>query len=530
MNTRLLLFATAASLVLCSCAAPPRRVPVGALTASDFEATIAGIRQTDPTSPALLNARLAYGEFLLSRGPGPCAQRLVLAQEQLGAIAASPEARVMFPQGWARAADLEYRLHLVRAECGSAADRRDDLLAAIAAARRAVGLYRNAFDYRAMVVMQFDVAVTLHRVGDDAAALTALQGALDMDREYAFEDDARQNYELLLTWRGQPAGPAQVAALMQDFPKREATLHFAWHASDAQIAVEQHRTFLEDDRVLHSHAAAAFEQRIAAQPGGGWAVSYVHRPDRYDPGVWPTDPGTQKHRWLLPPALLSAVDFKVSAKGELQGVTDAKALAARLTARVKKVVKAGAPSHHSSHEAEGETFDNATVPPGLLEAGTAQDYQLGTAMWIGARLEQGVWYELSAPLALPGMPQFVVQQRVEFAFTRRVPCTTGLPTPTCVEIVLHATPDEKSLHDVLMDITDPNDRFVDYDASIDARIVVDPATLLPYAQEEQVFWFASLGNGKGDALLESDHLVATTKYGPEGQARPRTLQSLIPRP
>ena len=67
---------------------------------------------------------------------------------------------------------------------------------------------------------------------------------------------------------------------------------------------------------------------------------------------------------------------------------------------------------------------------------------------------------------------------------------------------------------MLTDITDPDGRFVDYDASIDARIVVDPATLLPYAQEEQIYWFASLGNGKGDALLESDHLVSTTKYGP----------------
>lgn len=486
-----------------------------ALAASDFDRTIARIRQTDPASPTLLNARLAYGEFLLSRARGPCAERLVLAQEQLGSVAASPKTRVMFPQGWARVADLEYRLHLMRAECGSSADRRDDLLAAVAAARRAVGLYRSAFDYHSMVIMQFDVGVTLRQLGENAAALAALQGALDMDREYGFDDDARQNYQLLLSWRGQPAGPAQVAALMQDFPKREAILHFAWHPSDAQIAVEQHRTFLEDDRVVHSRAAAAFERRIAAQPGGGWTVSNAHRLTAYDPGVWPTDPGPQKDRWQLPPALLAAADFKVSTTGELQGVTDSRALAARLSARVEKVIKAGAPSGDHPDKAKSETFDeaSATLSPGLLEAGTAESYQLETAMWVGARLEQGVWYELSAPLSLPGMPEFVVQQRIEFAFTRRVPCTSGIATPTCVEIVLHATPDKKSLNDVLTDITDPNDRFVDYDASTDARIVVDPATLLPYAREEQVFWFASLGNGKGDALLESDHLLATTQYG-----------------
>ena len=64
------------------------------------------------------------------------------------------------------------------------------------------------------------------------------------------------------------------------------------------------------------------------------------------------------------------------------------------------------------------------------------------------------------------MPQFVVRQRIEFAFTRKVPCA-------------HRG---------------------------------DPATLLPYSREEQVYWFASLGNGEGRAILESDHLVCTTKY------------------
>jgi tetratricopeptide (TPR) repeat protein len=483
---------------------------------SDFEATIARIKRTDPASPALLNAQLAYGEFLLSEAQGPCTRRLVLAQEQLGSVQASHETRLMFPDGWARAADLEYRLHLLRAECGSQTDRRDDLLAAAAAARRAVKLYRNAFDYRSMAIMQFDVGVTLRRLGDNTAALAALQAVLDMDREFGLADDARQNYGLLLTWQGQPGGPARVAALMQDFPKRATTLRFAWHPSDAQVALEERRTFAEDDRLVHSHAAAAFERRIVAQPGGGWIVSYAHRLTRYDPGIWPSEPIPQKERLLLPPVRFPAVDFKVSATGELQGVTDSKAFAARLSARVDKLIRAGGPARDHQQDTMNEALDRASIAlaPGLLEAGTAENYQLETAMWAGAKLEQGVWYQLSAPLSLPGMPEFVVSQRIEFAFTRMVPCTTGIAAHSCVEIVLHATPDKKSLDDVLADISEPDDRFVDYDASTDARIVVDPATLLPYAREEQIYWFASLGNGKGDALLESDHLVSTTKYGP----------------
>lgn len=514
MYARLLLLCAATSLLAC-CAAPTRRPQTSVPQVSDFEATIARIRQTDPASPALLNAQLAYGEFLLNGAKGPCARRLVLAQEQLGSVQASHVTRLMFPDGWARAADLEYRLHLLRAECGSQTDRRDDLLAAVAAARRAVKLYRNAFDYRSMAIMQFDVGVTLRRLGDNTAALAALQAVLDMDREFGLADDARQNYELLLTWQGRPAGPARVAALMQDFPKRVAALRFAWHPSDAQVALEERRTFLEDDRLVHSHAAAAFERRIAAQSGGGWIVSYAHRLTRYDPGVWAAELAPQKERLMLPPVLFPAVDFKVSATGELQGLTDSKAFAARLSARVDKLIRARGPTRDHQRNTLNEAVERASVAlaPGLLEAGTAENYQLETAMWAGAKLEQGVWYQLSARLSLPGIPQFVVSQRIEFAFTRRVPCTAGIAPQMCVEIVLHATPDKQSLDDVLTDISDPNDPF-DYDASTDARIVVDPATLLPYVREEQIYWFASLGNGTGQALLESDHLVSTTRYGP----------------
>lgn len=515
MNARPLLLCAAACLFAGSCAAPTRRPSPSTTQTGDFAAAIARIKRTDAASPALLNAQLAYGEFLLSRAKGPCAQRLVLAQEQLGSVDASLETRVMFPDGWARSADLEYRLHLVRAGCGSKTDRRDDLLAAAAAARRAVKLYRNSFDYESMVIMQFDVGVTLHRLGDNTAALAALQAALDMDREYGFEDDARQNYQLLLTWRGQPAGPPQVAALMRDFPKRQATLRFAWHAADAQVTLEQRRTFLEDDRVVHSRASATFERRTAAQAGGGWSVSYTHRLTRYDPGVWPSEADPKRKTPLvLPPALLFTADFKVSAGGELQSIADANGFAARLSAQVGKLIRAGAPSRDPRHEALNEALDRASgaLAPGLLEAGTAENYQLETAMWSGAKLEQGVWYALSAPLSVPGMPQFVVQHRIEFAFTRTVPCTAGAATQRCVEIVLHATPDRKSLNDVLADISDPDEPFVDYDTSTDARIVVDPATLLPYAREEQVYWFASLGNGEGHAVLESDHLVSAIRY------------------
>lgn len=473
--------------------------------------------RADPGSPASLDAELAYAGYLLSGVPGStCGERLNLAQEQIGSVAANPKTRAMFPGGWSLVADLEYRQHLARATCLGRMDRRDELLAALEAARRAVGLYRIEFDYHSMVVMQFDSAVTLHQLGDEAAALAALEAALRMDREYGFRDDARENYELLLTWRGEPAGARQVASLMRDFPRRRATFKFGWHPTDARIALDRRRVVLSEGEIAYSRAAAAFEGHITAGQGGGWTVSYAHRLAAYEPGVWPIKQSTKLPQLAFSPAPLAALDFKVSATGGFDGVTDSKSFAARLSARTAALIRAGSPPGHDGLAATKDALETAAeaVSPGILEAETAENYQLQTAMWIGATLEQGVWYEMSAPLLLPGTPLFVVPQRIEFAFTRMVPCTAGAAEKRCVEIVIHATPDQTTVNNLLADMggASPEYRYMDYAASIDARIVVDPMTLFPYAREERIYWYVSVSRRADDKILQSEHLVSTTQY------------------
>lgn len=518
MSANRLLFCALISLLACSCSTPGSRESANVSPATYLPAAIAHIEQTNPGSPALLNARLAYGEFLLSGASGPCAQRLVLAQEQLGSVESSLEGRALFPDGWAHAADLEYRLHLARADCGGQADRRDDLLAAADAARRAVKLYRNTFDYRSMVVMQFDAAATLRRLGDSAGAIVALQAALGMDREYGFADDARQNYKLLLAWRGRPAGARQVAQLMRDFPKRQAILKFGWHAGDARVTLQNSRDCLDDGQIIHDRAVAAYERHVNADPGGGWDITYARRLTRYEPGVWPSGKtSAQTAELYFPPVRLPALDFKVSATGEFEGVTNSKTFSARLIARTNGLIKAGAPPDGVGHDTVTRAVAAAAIAlsPGMLEATTSESYQLETAMWVGAKLEQGVWYQMSAPLILPGLSQVVLQQQIEFAFTRMVPCTADAAAQSCVEIVIHATPDKDALQDLGADLAGMIEgaTFFDYDASIDGRIVVDPATLRSYEHEERVYWYASAGKTLDDQLLESDHLVSTTTYG-----------------
>ncbi len=210
--------------LLCSCSTPHQR--------------------NNLDSPDVLKAQLNYAESLLSGDRGSCEIRLERAQQQLGSVGANPKTRVMYPEGWATVADLEYRLHLARAECLGETYRDEELRIAVDSARRAVELYRNLFDYHSMVVMQFDASVALHDLGESSAAITALEGALDMDREYGFADDAVENYKLLLTWRGEPASNPQVATLMQDFPKRQVVMKFGWSARAAQMTLESRRACL----------------------------------------------------------------------------------------------------------------------------------------------------------------------------------------------------------------------------------------------------------------------------------------------
>jgi hypothetical protein len=494
----------------CACSAPPRQAQTGAPHASDFEATIARIGQTDPGSPAVLSAQLSYAEFLLDDAPGPCAKRLERAQEQLGSVGANPKVRVMFPDGWARATELEYRLYLARAACGSETNRENELRTAVAAARRAVELYRNAFDYHSMALMQVAVGTALHQLGETAAP-AELETALDMDREYGFQDDARENYKLLLSWRGELADDARIAGLMQDFPQRRAVLKFGWHPSDARITLESHREYLVNGQIAASRASATFERRVAADGDGGWSVSHAHRLTQYEPGVWPTTQGLQPPQLVFRPAAAPAADFKVSATGEFKGVTDyTNGFAARLVARTEELIRAAAPPGDRARRLTSAALEAAAVSfsPGMLEAATAESYQLETAMWIGATLDQGVWYEISAPLSLPGTPQTVVEHRIEFAFTRTVPCTAAAATPTCVELVMRATPDKEALDQVTADAS-----LTAYSTSIQARIVTDPTTLLPYAREARVYWYAASSDGGRDSVLQSEHLVSTTSYG-----------------
>jgi hypothetical protein len=173
---------------------------------------------------------------------------------------------VVLPQGLARAADIEYQIHTALASCAglpdASANRDAELRAALEAAQHAAALYQDSFDYPAMVTMQFNAALTYRSLGDNAGAMTALEAVIEADREYGFSDDALENYGLLLRWSdsGRDPDPERVAALMRDFPRRSATLSFAWVPGSEGRLLEGYPIGAAQRRLQPNHQPRQFQK------------------------------------------------------------------------------------------------------------------------------------------------------------------------------------------------------------------------------------------------------------------------------
>jgi tetratricopeptide (TPR) repeat protein len=480
-------------------------------SANQFAAAIDSFNALDPQSPNTLNARLAYARFLTRLEGGDCRAHLDEAQKQLDAATADRAFVVVIPSGPALVADIEYQLHLARASCGAGAALRDqELHAALESAQRAVDLYRDAFDAVSMVTMQFNVGVTYHNLGDDAAALAALRTTLDLDREYGFADDAEDNYELLLQWSDEDAGPEQVAERMQDFPQRTATLTFGWFESDAKVGLQSDVSLLAGTESVHIRGSRSAQRQVRRRLGS-WRVSYQLDQPHFETGDLPTDDLLALHfASSLARMLAQFHDFSVSRNGdfghsssefkfEWRARADIKALAGDFRSRGldSKGRHSSQPAHLFVAAAE------AALSPEATETQIAEDYNLAAGTWIAATLEQGVWYDMTASLSLPIIGNSFVH-KIQFTYSRPVPCTPDSSDASCIEIVLHAAPDPailRGLQTVQLQLW----------SATSMRLVTDPKTLQPYSCEirRHAYWSNGVP-GPDHSLFESEKTVVSS--------------------
>jgi hypothetical protein len=484
----------------------------------DFEDAIAALDMIDPNAPAALAARLEYADVLAGSAGDDCQQRLDEAQSILDGVGAKPAFAVALPGGRARAENTEYRIHLARASCGSNSPSRDsELREALGAAQRAVELYRDALDYRSAVISQFNAAGAHHLLGDDELSIAALQIAIDMDREYGFHQDAEDNNQLLMRWKsGDGAAAHSAAGGMQDFPQRSVALKFGWIPCDADAQIQLDLSRAAADKVNRASGAASAKVHIRKNYGP-WLESYGPITAVNDADVKSNGAADLSLLAILfTRALRQHPEIVVSHNGDLLEVVDSRKAARQLSAATRALIRGRAPAREIAARLSVHAGDeiDAAFAPDAIEAKAEEDYSLATGAWIGATLDQGVWYRMSAALIMPGVDNVLLPNDMEFAYTRNVPCTADSAAPSCVEIVLHATPQEEPLGRWLEQLTHnlklPRGQTVHYWSTSYLRIVTDPNTLMTYATDGRRYWYASAGGADPNLTTTASESVVTT--------------------
>lgn len=487
-------------------------------TPKDFEDAIAALDKTDPNAPAALAARLEYADDLAGSAGDDCRQRLDKAQSILDGVGANPAFVVALPGGRAREENTEYRIHLARASCGGNPPSRDaELRDALAAAQRAVELYRDALDYRSAAISQFNAA-SIHRLlGDTDLSAASLEIAIEMDREYGFRRDAEDNGQLLARWKADDgAAPDSAAGGMQDFPHRSVTMKFGWTPCDADIEIQLDFSRAAAGKVNRASGTASLKSRFRK----------THRPwlESYEPAIAVNDADVKPNgaadlsllAVLFTRAFRQHPDIIVSHNGELLQVADSRKAAGLLAEATRALIRDRAAAGESAAllSSHADSDIGVAFAPGTIEAKAAEDYNLATGAWIGATLDQGVWYRMTAALILPGADDVLLPNDIEFAYTRNVPCTADSAAPSCVELVLHATPQEEPLDNLLEQMTHnlqlPRGRALRYWATSYLRIVTDPNTLMTHASDARRYWYSSVGGTDPNSEVTASERVLTT--------------------
>jgi hypothetical protein len=485
-------------------------------TARQYIAAIDSFNALDPQSPDSLDARLAYANFLTRIDSGDCRAHLDEAQIQLDVAKENRALAVVLPDAAARVAALEYLLHSARASCGASATVRDqELHAALESAQRAVDLYREAFDAVSLVTMQFNAGVAYHELGDADAAAAALRKTLDLDREYGFADDASENYRLLLQWNNEDAGPDQVAARMSDFPQRSATLSFGWRESDATLTLQSDVSQLAGADLVHFKASRTARRHVR-KGLDSWVVSHDLDNPHFELGELPANEMLESSfANSLARVLVHYHDFRLNRSGDFDQIKGDFRFWSRARADAKALARDLGPLNLASKSAHSTPLArridaalNESLLPEAIEAQTAEDYNLDTGTWIGATLEQGVWYDMTAALFLPLAPQVFLSHKIQFTYSRSVPCISGSPQTSCIEIVLRAAPDpailKASLDSLARKAHLPHGQVPRLWSVITMRLVTDPATLRTYTRQTR--WHAYWSNGVSgpdQSLMES---------------------------
>jgi hypothetical protein len=142
-----------------------------------------------------------------------------------------------------------------------------------------------------------------------------------------------------------------------------------------------------------------------------------------------------------------------------------------------------------------------------------ENYILDTGIWIGGKLEHGAWMETKQVLSMNGTPSGYVEQRVRVSLARWLPCFTGRPPTSCVELLLDARPLPEAIDAIAKRMADEGQGRLDYVGETRRRLVVDPATLMLYESQSLRMSYLALTKDKQRAVkIGTDRANFTYRY------------------
>lgn len=500
----------------CACLGGPIALAAGDDGSRDpkFDELMAQTARTDPDSPAVLESLLEHVDALVKSREGGCEKSLEEAQAALDAASHRPAVSLLLPLGPARLADLGYELHRAKAACAASSSSADaELRLALEAAQQGVERHREALDYPAMAVMQFNAAATMHVLGEQDAAVSALAAALDMDHEYGLLKDAQENQRLMQQWRTGAQPPAAPAETPAPAAARSVSLKFGWRESDAQDKIEVSVAYLSEGNAAQVAATKVVTQHLR-QVGGMWRLSRDLN----------ADAATDVHGFrgqdaffgfVLPmgEALLAQPDIAISRNGAFQSALGLQALTAQLVKRGRDLKTAATGQRPGFLDSQQDLY--SAFSPENLWWQSEENYNLQTGAWIGATLEQGTWYQITSSLRLAGLTDWFLPHDIEFAYTRDVPCTPPAAAPQCVEIVIHATPQGEALDD-MMKQSSSFTRVQRYWSATYIRLVTEPGTLTPYSFDMRRYWHITGRESSPGPASGMERVVTSFTYSAPG--------------
>jgi hypothetical protein len=480
-----------------------------------LEDEIARAGKIDQKHPDFLAAQLDYAQLLArNTSAGNCDTRLPAAESHFKIASESLVTPLVLKVAGGRVPVVGYYLEMARSRCSADAPQAAALQAALKYARAAVAGYRALFLYEPMTIMQFNVAQSLHDIGDEAQAEKELQAAIDLDRTFGFKADAEENFRTLSEWQKKEITDADVSAFSASIAPRSVTLKFGWKPAKVEATTTFDNASYEGGAIRHTKFSVPMTGTIKAEKDD---LVYEVKPGA--PKLDASNLGSDAEKKLVD--LMARVFGRlpvavISKNGTFKEVRDIDAFAKQMNADIDKAVTQAVPESDPRHAAVKSATDEELRPlatPDNLVARIQQAYSLETGIWSAATLEQNSWVRLPLTLSMNGTPQGYLEHAVEAVFSRRVPCAAGLPPEGCVELVIEAVPTPKAVAEVAQKLQDANQGRLDYAAATRMRLVVDPDTLVPYENETLRYTYLALANkGQRAVKIATEQSVNVYKY------------------